>query len=463
MTKLTAAQKRFFKNATLNIAAQLIFRKLEESKFPKKNLGDVCTVCRGGSPRPKGDPKYFGGSIPWIMISDASNSPGKYIYSTSETVTEEGAKKSRLLKAGTLVVTNSATIGLPKILGVDGCIHDGFLAFLDLSQDIERDFLYYFFIYTRTYLEKIAPETTQKNLNTNIANFLKLPIPDTDLQKAIYTFLEVVESRQQGFTKNRLPNLPFPLSDVKRIVARVEELVGKVEEVRSLRQKALKETDILLTRAITTILDNDEWEELPLNKLLRENSLNGLSPRPSETPPGLPILRISAATSKADAIIDEADFKYLEVSEQDAVKYKLEPGDLLACRYNGNLHYTGKFALYKAYSGKEHLYPDKLIRFRVDTNNIMPEFARLALNSAKCRKIIESFCATTAGNIGLSAGNLKTVPVPVPPLLEQRRIVAYFEELQTKVDTMKRLREQAMRELDALLPSILDKAFKGEL
>ena len=50
-----------------------------------------------------------------------------------------------------------------------------------------------------------------------------------------------------------------------------------------------------------------------------------------------------------------------------------------------------------------------------------------------------------------------------PPLTEQRRIVAYLDELQTKIDTMKQLREEAIKELDALLPSILDKAFKGEL
>ncbi|AUT01652.1 hypothetical protein CLI64_15355 [Nostoc sp. CENA543] len=285
-------------------------------------------------------------------------------------------------------------------------------------------------------------------------------------------FIEICKAASEG-TTNRVRlkedkflsmkiRLPL-LEEQRRIVARIEELVGKIEEVRSLRQKAFEETATLVTRSTATILDNDDWEEVPLNKLLRENSLNGLSPRPSETPPGLPILRISAATSQANAIIDEADVKYLEVSEQDALKYKLEPGDLLACRYNGNLHYTGKFALYKAYSGRQHLYPDKLIRFRLDTNNIMPEFACLALNSPKCRKIIESFCATTAGNIGLSAGNLKTVSVPVPPLPEQHRIVAYLDELQTKVDTMKRLREQAIKELDALLPSILDKAFKGEL
>jgi type I restriction enzyme S subunit len=91
-------------------------------------IGDITEVLRGASPRPKGDPKYFGGNIPWIMIADVSKSPGRYISETRDTVTEAGALKSRYLKAGTLILSNSGTVCVPKILAVDGCIHNGFVA-----------------------------------------------------------------------------------------------------------------------------------------------------------------------------------------------------------------------------------------------------------------------------------------------------------------------------------------------
>lgn len=56
------------------------------------------------------------------------------------------------------------------------------------------------------------------------------------------------------------------------------------------------------------------------------------------------------------------------------------------------------------------------------------------------------------------------IPFPTQIRLgEQRRIVAHLDSLQAKVDGLKRLQEQTAAELDALLPSILDKAFKGEL
>src|SRR5436190_14896627 len=142
---------------------------------------------------------------------------------------------------------------------------------------------------------------------------------------------------------------------------------------------------------------------VPLGNLLRESPRNGLSPRPSDAAPGLPILRISAATSRQDGIVDEADYKYLEVSEREALQYRVQQGDLLACRFNGNLHFVGRFALYRGCLGKHHIYPDKLIRFRVDTSRVLPEFVLLVIHSRQCRAIIESFCSTTAGNIRISA------------------------------------------------------------
>ncbi len=258
----------------------------------------------------------------------------------------------------------------------------------------------------------------------------------------------------------RIP-LP-PLSEQQRIVARIEELAARIEEARGLRRQAMEEARVLAERAAATLLGSD-WPVAALDDLLREPSRNGLAPRPSDTPPGTPILRISAATSRDDAIVDETDVRYLQVSEGDEVKYKLEPGDLLACRFNGNLNYVGRFALYSGTSSEARVYPDKLIRFRLDTEKALPEFVRTAMNGLKGRAAIESLAATTAGNIGISASGLKTVRIPVPPISEQRRIVAYLDDLQTKVDSLKQLQAETAVELDALLPSVLDRAFKGEL
>jgi len=254
-----------------------------------------------------------------------------------------------------------------------------------------------------------------------------------------------------------------PLAEQQRIVARIEALASRIAEAQGLQRAAVGEAEILIARFAAAVLDELQCPEVPLGDLLCENSQNGLSINPSDTPPGTPILRISAGTSRSDGIVNEKDFRYAHVSDHVVMKYRLESGDLVACRFNGNLHYVGKFALYQGYSNQIHLHPDKLIRFRVNIEKVLPEFVRFTMNSPKGRAAIESFCATTAGNIGISGRDLKTIPIPVPPLPEQRRIVAYLDDLQARVDALKAAQTASAAELAALLPAVLDRAFKGEL
>jgi type I restriction enzyme, S subunit len=73
-------------------------------------LGDLGTVVRGGSPRPAGDPRYFNGDcIPWLTVGSLTNIPTNqlFITDTMTMLTEEGAKRSRTLQHGTLVIANS--------------------------------------------------------------------------------------------------------------------------------------------------------------------------------------------------------------------------------------------------------------------------------------------------------------------------------------------------------------------
>ena len=92
-----------------------------------------------------------------------------------------------------------------------------------------------------------------------------------------------------------------------------------------------------------------------------------------------------------------------------------------------------------------------------------PDFLVFALSSRTVRTQIEELGKTTAGNIGVSGGDAQSFVVPVPPLSEQRRIVAELDALQAETDALKRLQGETQKELDALLPAILDKAFNGEI
>ena len=151
-------------------------------RFPKRRLGDISRIIRGASPRPAGDPRYFGGEIPWLKISDLTAEPSATVRDIRETVTEAGAAKSVLLPPNTLILSNSATVGIAKIIEPASCIHDGFLAFLDLDEKVDKRWLQAALELSRPRVASLAPEGTQKNLNGPIVKGIRLQIPPLDLQ-----------------------------------------------------------------------------------------------------------------------------------------------------------------------------------------------------------------------------------------------------------------------------------------
>ncbi len=252
-----------------------------------------------------------------------------------------------------------------------------------------------------------------------------------------------------------------PLREQQQLVEYLDALTARIDEAKRLREEADAKRSILLSRASATIFVPTRWPTIPLVDLLTEDTRNGLGVKPSDSPPGVPILRISAGTSRLDGTVDESDCKYLQITERELDTYRLRKGDLLACRFNGNLHYVGKFTVFQQDQPEDRVYPDKLIRFRVDSTKVIPEFVCYAMNSPAGREAVEAFCTTTAGNIGISAKELKTIHVPVPSIAEQRQIVAHLKTIQ---DQIKRFIEDAQpikQEIDAMLPAILAQAFNG--
>lgn len=252
-----------------------------------------------------------------------------------------------------------------------------------------------------------------------------------------------------------------PLSEQQKIVEWIEAVATRVEEAKRLQEEMEQGVSRLFDSSAAEIFESHEWDTIPLGELLAEDSRNGLGARPTEEPPGIPILRISAGTSRRDAVVDELDHKYLQVTAEELETYRLRKGDLLACRFNGNLHYVGRFSLYQGLQPEDRVYPDKLIRFRVDQSIVAPEFVALAMNSPPGRQVIEGFCKTTAGNIGISAKILKSIDVPVPPIEVQGEVIKYLNNIQTNVVSATLMTQSISEETAAILPSVLNEVFNG--
>ena len=140
-------------------------------------IASLADVVRGGSPRPAGSPIFYDGSIPFLKVADLTRESSIYVKSFSSTIKEAGLSKTRLVEAGTLLLTNSgATLGVPKICTFDTTFNDGVAAFLSLDERLKL-YVYWFFCYMTDLYRNINQGTAQPNLNTDIIKMTLVPIP----------------------------------------------------------------------------------------------------------------------------------------------------------------------------------------------------------------------------------------------------------------------------------------------
>jgi type I restriction enzyme S subunit len=150
----------------------------------------LSVVVRGSSPRPAGDPRYFGGSVPWITVGPITADNEPYLKDVPEGLTEEGRENSRFIEPHTLLLTNSgATLGVPKITLIGGCINDGVAALLETDYPLKLYLLY--FLHTQTTkLRGVNQGAAQPNLNTSIIKAIWAPLPSLAEQEQIVALVE---------------------------------------------------------------------------------------------------------------------------------------------------------------------------------------------------------------------------------------------------------------------------------
>ena len=163
-------------------------------------LGELCTIVRGGAPRPI--EQFLGGNVPWIKIGDATEKDNIYLNSTKEHIVQEGVKKSRLVKSGSLIFANcGVSLGFARIITFEGCIHDGWLAMENIDERLDKVFLLQALNQMTEHFRAIAPAGTQPNLNTAIMKSFKQVIPPIKLQRYFIRFVEQVDKSKVAVQK----------------------------------------------------------------------------------------------------------------------------------------------------------------------------------------------------------------------------------------------------------------------
>ena len=186
----SAAQKTIEENK------RNIEKLMSEVKGEMKRLGSLVEISRGASPRPIN--KYLtedSNGVNWIKIGDVAVGE-KYITKTAQKITKEGAEKSKYVKPGDFIISNSMSTGRPYILKISGCIHDGWLLMSNISERINKDYFYY--ILSSSSIQKQFTENALggvvQNLNTTRVSTIQIPVPSFAEQQHIVQEIENYEA-----------------------------------------------------------------------------------------------------------------------------------------------------------------------------------------------------------------------------------------------------------------------------
>ncbi len=390
-------------------------------------LGQLCDVVRGASPRPMGDPRYFTGAIPFIKIGDITKISGKTIFDSEIYVNEEGAKKSRLLKKGSLILSNSGTVCLPKFLGVDSCIHDGFVTFNNIPDFVSLNFLFHYFHYIRPYvIQKHKQGVTQVNLNTTIVKEFKISLLSLPEQRSIVSKIELLFSELD----NGISNLKLAQ-----------------EQLKVYRQAVLKKAF-------------EGSVKVPFSDLVK-SSQNGISKRSGKEGVELKVLRLADISNLE---INYSSPRCIKLTSSEINKYKLLKDDLICIRVNGSKNLVGRLIIT---SEKDDLnnwaFCDHFIRFSLDLSNAVPKYYYYYFHTKEVRQYIHENMVSSAGQNTVSQGTIKSVLVPFSSHSEQQAIVQEIETRLSVCDKIEQDIKDNLEKAEALRQSILKKAFEGKL
>jgi type I restriction enzyme S subunit len=173
----------------------------------------------------------------------------------------------------------------------------------------------------------------------------------------------------------------------------------------------------------------------------------------------MPILRISAVRPLE---LDARDIRYATVDEEIAEQFRLAEGDLLFTRYSGSPAYVGACAVVTRHAIGV-LHPDKLIRGVVKADRVMPDWIAMVVSTGIGRRAIEARLKTTAGQVGIAGGELKQVPVPVAPMIEQIERVERWAVARSALERMDAAIARGLSRSAGLRKALLSVAFSGGL
>ena len=170
---------------------------------------------------------------------------GRIVTSTEEKITREGAKKSRLVKKGDLILSNSMSYGLPYIMGVDGYIHDGWFVLKDFEDTFDKDYLCNLLISSaiQNQYKRLAAGGVVQNISSDLVNSVSVSIPLMEEQKKISSLLNLIDDRIA--TQNKIiDKLQSLIKGIAQNIVRNNKPNVRLSECLECKSSTLQESDV---------------------------------------------------------------------------------------------------------------------------------------------------------------------------------------------------------------------------
>ncbi|EMY45919.1 restriction endonuclease subunit S [Glaesserella parasuis] len=452
------------------------------SSWKQVRFSEICDITRGGSPRPIQEYMTNDG-VPWIKISDATASNSRFIEKTKEFIKTSGISKSREVFPDDLILSNSATPGIPKFMRIYACIHDGWLLLRNFN-GAEKEFIYWLLLNERDKLIQQGNGSVFTNLKTDILKNHIVNIPDDiEEQKRIATILNNIQEKielntQINQTLEQIAQTIFKswFIDFDPVHAKANALAsgqtleqatqaamavisGKnTQELHRLQTANPKQYQQLweIAEAFPSGVDEEGvpwgWEEKPLPELI--DFLEGPGIRNwqyTEEEDGIKFINIRCIKN-GDLSLETANKITREEAFGKYAHFQLKEDDIVIST-SGTL---GRFALVR----NEHLplcLNTSVIRFRPIENKSTLAFL-LGLASNQLQYELE---ARASGSVQRNFGptHLKQISVLLPDF--------YLLSLHNKyISTLFELRKSNLRENDLLMKTrdvLLPKLLSGEV
>ncbi len=387
-------------------------------------LGEVAKFMKAGGTPKRGEPRFWGGNIPFVLIEDLTSCE-LYLSKTKETITEEGLKQSSawIVPPGSLLLSMYATIGETAINTIPVATNQAILAIIP-KDNFHVEFGAYLLKYHSRRLVRDNVQSTQKNVNKGIVQKFLIPLPPLPEQKAI---AQVLKSVQEA--KEKTEEVIKALKEFKKSLMRHLFTYGPVP-VNETDRVEIRETEIGPLPA--------HWKVVRLGEVVNKFQY-GISKR-GEKKGSFPIIRMN---NLQDGRVVAYPLQYVNLSEEEFVRFRLEKRDILFNRTN-SFELVGKTALFELEG--DYVFASYLIRLKVSTKYIEPHFLNYLLNWEKTQNRLKRLASRAVSQANISASKLREFKIPLPPLPEQQQIAHILQAVDRRIEAEEN-RKQALEDL----------------